>query len=188
MAEKKKLENQIVKPPSKRAQKHLPQLEQGDNTKYLKFSLALNDMPDIDTHNAEQVRQRCIDYYSLCAQYDMKPGMAGLGLALGVTRKTLWCWVNKVDSASLPEDVRHIVTKAVAILNVQIEDYMQNGKINPASGIFLMKNNYGYVDEVKQVVEHKQLLTPETSEDELRKKYAESMIIDADFVEKPQND
>ena len=29
---------------------------------------------------------------------------------------------------------------------------MQNGKINPASGIFLMKNNMGYRDETEVVL------------------------------------
>ena len=52
MAEKKKLENQIVKPPNKRAQKHLPQLEEGDNTKYLKFSLASNWLVKVDLYDS----------------------------------------------------------------------------------------------------------------------------------------
>ena len=32
------------------------------------------------------------------------------------------------------------------------EDYMQNGKINPVSGIFLGKNNFGYLDKQEYVV------------------------------------
>ena len=32
------------------------------------------------------------------------------------------------------------------------ENYMQNGKINPVSGIFLGKNNYGYQDKTEYVV------------------------------------
>ena len=31
-------------------------------------------------------------------------------------------------------------------------DYMQNGRINPVSGIFLMKNNFGYQDKQEVVV------------------------------------
>ena len=37
-------------------------------------------------------------------------------------------------------------------LTAQMEDYMQNGKINPVSGIFLMKNNMGYQDKQEVVV------------------------------------
>ena len=29
------------------------------------------------------------------------------------------------------------------------EDYMQNGKINPVSGIFLGKNHFGYKDQTE---------------------------------------
>jgi hypothetical protein len=32
------------------------------------------------------------------------------------------------------------------------ESYMQNGKINPVSGIFLGKNNFGYQDKQDLVV------------------------------------
>ena len=32
------------------------------------------------------------------------------------------------------------------------ENYMQNGKINPVSGIFLGKNNYGYADKQEYVL------------------------------------
>ena len=39
------------------------------------------------------------------------------------------------------------------------ENYMQNGKINPVSGIFLGKNNFGYQDKTEYV------LTPNTQTD-----------------------
>ena len=39
------------------------------------------------------------------------------------------------------------------------ENYMQNGKINPVSGIFLGKNNFGYQDKTEYV------LTPNTQSD-----------------------
>lgn len=51
------------------------------------------------------------------------------------------------------------------------ENYMQNGKINPVSGIFLAKNNFGYQDKTEYV------LTPNTnsdsdySADDIRKRY-----------------
>jgi hypothetical protein len=39
------------------------------------------------------------------------------------------------------------------------ENYMQNGKINPVSGIFLGKNNFGYQDKQEMV------LTPNTNQE-----------------------
>ena len=51
------------------------------------------------------------------------------------------------------------------------EAYMNSGKINPVSGIFLGKNNFGYQDKTEYV------LTPNTntdndySADEIRERY-----------------
>ena len=51
---------------------------------------------------------------------------------------------------------------------------MQNGKINPVSGIFLAKNNYGYVDKVEHVVEAKATL----DENQLKNRYEATLIDD----------
>lgn len=58
----------------------------------------------------------------------------------------------------------------------QWETYMNSGKINPVSGIFLGKNNYGYQDKTEYV------LTPNTQNDsdydaeDIRQRY----LIDSD--------
>ena len=59
------------------------------------------------------------------------------------------------------------------------ENYMQNGKINPVSGIFLGKNNFGYQDKTEYV------LTPNTQSDsdynaeDIKKRYlTDSATID----------
>ena len=44
------------------------------------------------------------------------------------------------------------------------ENYMQNGKINPVSGIFLGKNNFGYQDKQEMV------LTPNNPESDYNAK------------------
>lgn len=38
------------------------------------------------------------------------------------------------------------------MLNAAMEQYMAVGRINPVSGIFLLKNNHGYRDQSEQVV------------------------------------
>jgi hypothetical protein len=59
-----------------------------------------------------------------------------------------------------------------------MEDFMQNGKINPVSGIFLMKNNMGYTDQQEVVLTPNNPLGEKTSERQLRDKYNENIIID----------
>ena len=61
------------------------------------------------------------------------------------------------------------------MLNAQMEDYMQNGKINPVSGIFLMKNNMGYQDKQEVVLTPNSPLGDQTSPEELQQKYIEAV-------------
>ena len=56
-----------------------------------------------------------------------------------------------------------------------MEDYMQNGKINPVSGIFLMKNNFGYADKQEVVLTPNNPLGEQKSTDELEQRYLESV-------------
>ena len=52
------------------------------------------------------------------------------------------------------------------------ENYMQNGKINPVSGIFLGKNNFGYQDKTEYVVTPNTNSDSDYSTDDIRKRYA----------------
>ena len=58
-----------------------------------------------------------------------------------------------------------------------MNDYMQNGKINPVSGIFLMKNNLGYTDKQEVIVTPKKTLDGDMtrSPEELRRMYVEQV-------------
>lgn len=141
-------------------------VEEGDNRKYLLVSMQLMNLPNIDLHNNEQVIDRLNEYFKIQAEADMKPTVAGMGLALnGLDRRRLW--EIKTDSPSthvvintMPSEVRETIKKAYKLLENMMENYMQNGKINPVAGIFLAKNNFGYVDKVEHVV------TPNTQQDE----------------------
>ncbi len=89
-------------------------------------------------------------------------------MALGVDRKTLNNW-NRGETRG----VTHlpIVKKAMAALEVLWEDYMQNGKINPVSGIFLGKNHFGYTDKQEIVVEPKNPLGDAEDPEAIKQKY-----------------
>jgi hypothetical protein len=56
-----------------------------------------------------------------------------------------------------------------------MEGYMQNGKINPVSGIFLMKNNFGYTDKQEVVLTPNSPLGDQKSDAELEQKYLDSV-------------
>lgn len=113
----------------------------------------------------------------------MKPSVAGLALGFGIDRRTLWKWINGVQSDFVAAESRVTLKKAYQILTAQMENYMQNGKINPVAGIFLMKNNMDYQDKQEVVLTPNQPLGDQASEKELEKKYIEDVIgVSADGV------
>jgi hypothetical protein len=51
------------------------------------------------------------------------------------------------------------------------ENYMQNGKINPVSGIFLGKNNFGYQDKQEMVITPNNSNDSDYNAEEIKKRY-----------------
>lgn len=121
----------------------------GDNAKFLAHALAIREMPDIDVTDVKQVERRITEYFALCAQNDIKPTVKGFLNALRVSKVTLWNWKTGVFRKGTHQAV---ILEAYDMLEALWEDYMMNGKINPVSGIFLGKNNFGYQDKQEYVL------------------------------------
>lgn len=164
-------EQVVKKKRPKRSEQLQVHTEPGDNTKYLQHSLTLANLPSIDLKNTEQLKMRVVEYFQICATDDMKPSVAGLALAVGTDRRRLWEWANTEKS-----DRTDIIKKAYQMLDVQMTDYMQNGKINPVSGIFLMKNHFGYTDKQEVVVTPNNPLGDGTATEEIEQRYIESVV------------
>lgn len=153
-------------------------LKQGDNTKLVTMNLKLFNLPDINMRDPEQVQERISEYFSICAEYDSKPTVVGLGMALnGMNRSTLWGIANdkringRGDKTTLPPDVTNHIKKTYLFLETLWESYMISGKINPASGIFLGKNHYGYRDVQEQVITPNASQAADYSIEEIKKRY-----------------
>lgn len=174
MAEKKKTER-------KRPEQQV-HTDPGDNTKYLAHSLSMWKWPKPDMTDDEAVENRVEEYFTLCAKDDMKPCVSGLALAFGISRKTLWKWIHGLECKFITDSVRDILKKAYNILTVQMECYMQNGKINPVAGIFLMKNNMDYKDQAQVVLTPSNQLGDSATPEELQEKYV-AAVGDSDDVE-----
>ena len=147
--------------------------EPGDNSKYLGHALTIMRMPLIDLNNPEEVRERCEWYFDHCFNNDMKPTVSGLCNAFKINRSTLLEWKRGTYRANTHQA---IILEAYALMENLWEDYMQNGKINPVSGIFLGKNNYGYADKQEYV------LTPNQQQETI-----DSAIIEAKYAELPED-
>lgn len=141
--------------------------EPGDNARYIRHALVAWNLPPIDISDPKQVEQRIGEYFQYCAENDRKPQIVGMCNWIGITRETLNTWRNGDYRNGTHSD---IIKKAVSMIEEMWADYMQSGKINPATGIFLAKNWYGYKDVADVVV------TPNNpykgaSEEELKDRY-----------------
>lgn len=117
----------------------------GDNSRYLRYALASLDLPPIYISDPEQVKKRIYEYFQFCIENDRKPNMVGMANWIGIEPETLRTWKNGQYRSSTHSGM---IKKAIMILEEMWVDYMQNGKINPASGIFLAKNMFGYRDVI----------------------------------------
>lgn len=73
-----------------------------------------------------------------------QPTITGLAVALDTTRETLLDYENKPENADFSDTIK----KAKAFIHAYTEQYLYDGK-NQTSGIFVMKNNFGWVDRTE---------------------------------------
>lgn len=149
-----------------------------DVSLFIEKNMELFNLPKIDMFDQKQVEDRINEYFEINIKYTCKPTVAGLAMALGIDRNTLSnIRTGKIRNPNgkwnkLPEEVVEIVRKAYDYLEMMWEDYMQNNKINPVSGIFLGKNNYGYKDKTETQIEVQDYVKPNYDAQSIREKYA----------------
>ena len=148
---------EVIRPPKKLkngvTQNTVIELPNGDNNKYTTFALVVASMPAIDLNKPTEVKTRIFDYFQLCADHDMKPNVVALALVLGTNRQRLWeINTDNERQLSIPVESKKHIKQAYVILEMLNNDYMQNGKINPVSAIFLAKNHFGYRDQQEHIL------------------------------------
>lgn len=158
-----------------------PQTNPGDNAKYIRHSLTLAKLPKVDLSDNVAVENRVFEYFTICEDNDMKPSVVGLAVALGCSRDYLWKL--RTGAKGKNPDVVDTLKRAVELLDLQMVDYMQNGKINPVSGIFLMKNNFGYADKQEVVVTPNNPLEGDKDVAALEEQYQASVPVEAEGTE-----
>lgn len=130
----------------------------GSNTRILEFNLKVKKLAeskkiDRTTKNVCKVlKQRCEDYYALCGDYDAKPTIEGLALAMGISRQTLLRWASNFYDWNRQANTKEVLEPEVAFLNSQMVTYLTEGAINPISGFFMLKNSFGYSDATEHII------------------------------------
>lgn len=151
-------------------------LDEGDNTKIMRVNIKLFNLEPVDLYDAAAVEGRLGEFFEIYAEADMKPTVAGMAMALGVDRRRLW----EIKSGAMrgghtpldyPKETVVSIKKAYSIMENMWESYMNSGKINPVSGIFLGKNNFGYQDKTEYVVTPNVKQESDFNEEDIRKRY-----------------
>ena len=139
------------------------------NAAYLNFALKTWNLKRVDTSDVQAIADRILWYFGICEENNMKPTVAGLANSLGVTRMVLWNWRNGIDRPANAD----IILRAYDKLEELWEMYMMNGMINPASGIFLGKNLFGYKDVQDIIVQPNNPLGETVEAEFIEEKYME---------------
>lgn len=112
---------------------------------YVRDALTLAKWPKIDVSDADAVNRRVDEYVDFCESHNAVPTLSGLALVLGTDRRTLWRWETGELRSSAHRDA---IKRAHAMIEESINRLLMEGKMNPAAGIFMLKNWYGYKDNV----------------------------------------
>lgn len=146
----------------------------GENAENLAHSLKLMRLEPVDLTDAEAVRERITEYFTICLEDDERSTVAGLSLAFGVDRRRLW--EIQAGKTNKPVEVQDLVRRAYQVINSQLESLMYSGKTNPVPAIFLLKANFQYEDTHRielEAVQPEDYKTPDQIAAELSAKYAD---------------
>lgn len=143
--------------------------EPGENSRYIRYAMVSLDLPPIDISDITQCKARARDYFAFCIDNDRKPNIVGLCNWLGISRDTFHSWRQGECRGGTHSDFMKKCVDCIEEINL---DLFTNGKINPAAGIFILKNHFGYRDVTDITIEPKQGITDENAA-EIAGKYAQ---------------
>lgn len=90
---------------------------------------------------AEELEQRLRWFFQWCIDHQRRPTVELMALACGTSRQNLWKWEQAGGAKG------EVVSRAKQTLAALMETWMIEGRINPVSAIFLLKNHHAYKDQ-----------------------------------------
>lgn len=118
-------------------------------------NLEVARLPIIDPRNPRQLKRRLDEYFDLCEKNGMFATVAGMSLAIGVTRQTVFRWLS--GSTEVSDEMLQILGWGMTVINAQNEGALMDGTGNVVGQIFLTKNNFpGYTDTREVVVQRRE--------------------------------
>ena len=149
-----------------------PDLPMGYNTKRIAFMQEILPTEPLDPNDVDEMERRFKRYLEKCAEWDMKIGNMAAYAAIGITKDHVYEWTVRRQTNPRRTD---FIKRVQQFCSMYREGLMEDGKINPVTGIFWQKNYDGMKDQQEVV------LTPNASPlgeradaDALKQKYLEN--------------
>ena len=136
-------------------------------------SLPLDD-GKVNLDSYDDVRIRVDQYLKTIRKYGMQPTIVGLASAMGLSKATLYNIHQGTRTVRDPR-VKELIDQLYNVTLMVLEDGMQAGIIKEVTGIFLLKNNYGYKDTQEYVIQGSNLLGDAKSDAEMLEQYRASV-------------
>lgn len=153
-------------------QGHNPDLPQGYNTRRIMFMQQILPTEPLDHNDVEEMERRFRRYLALCSEYDMKIGNQAAYAAIGINKDLVYEWT--VRRQTNPKRTEFI-KKVQQFCAMYREGLMEDGKVNPVTGIFWQKNYDGMKDQQEVVLTpNASPLGDQTDAEALKQKYLEN--------------
>jgi hypothetical protein len=140
----------------------------GDNAKYAGILLEVASWPPVDKADVKQLEERFVKYVKYCAENDIKVGNQMCYLAMGITKDDAFHWANGLTRGDAHGD---FIKKVQSFCAGNRELLMQDGKVNPITGIFWQKNYDGMKDQQEYILTPNSPLGPDGDPATLTGKY-----------------
>ena len=141
----------------------------------------LRKLPEIDSNNPDMLNERIEYYFKYCLDKAIRPTLTGLAAALGVRRETLWKWEHKGGARG------KTISRVKGVFEALAEEWLTAGKVNPAAGIFVLKNHFGWRDNLEITTGRNDTVEPLPSIEDITKKLPKNIPIeentDGDFID-----
>lgn len=160
------------------------EVEEGYNTRRIRFMRAIIPTEPLDPNDLEEMERRFEYYLEMCETYDMKIGNQAAYAAIGVDKGTVWDWINRNQANPARSDFFKKVQKICAMYR---EGLMEDGKVNPVTGIFWQKNYDGMRDQQEVVLTPNNPLGDTRDAESLKQKYLDQTYGVAEIAERAES-
>lgn len=133
------------------------------NKKVYKYLREIDKLQKPNSDDSRGIDEVCKKYFEISENYGIMPSVAGLGRALGVSRSVLLKWAN----GEITIRTADVVAKYLSYIEIFDETALKDNRTNAVAGLFNMKNNYDYKDEVIE----KRVIEEQPSNKEIEQKY-----------------